>query len=233
METLEDLRKYEILKDLDEPYENVDDSFGKFISLTDDQKVVEQSRCSDYYQKIDDDSDSHDYSSVGDNSASEGFDGYEYIDEKEDAKCDNVCDSTLEWRVLSRLEGETGDDWRIVSDVNSMPRRTKCDNSTEMNENEVMCQMSKGIYDLTTKDGHNMQEFQISQTANVAKQDSETFSTESDSNGEQPISAKTFLEKLLSNKQTNYYSSPLPPSQPPPPDSEPAGWLRKQVTFGK
>ena len=139
MELLEDFGKYEILKDLDEPYETVDDSFGKLTpltSLTDDQKVVEQSRCtSDYYQKIDDDSDSHDYSSVGDNSACEEFDGYEYIDEKDDAKCDNVCNSTLEWRVLSRLEGETGDDWRIVSDVNSMPRRTKCDNSTKMNEN--------------------------------------------------------------------------------------------------
>ena len=210
-----------VLKQLEEPYENADDTFSKFMSLTDDQKVVEQSRCSDYYQKIDDDTDTHDYSSVGDNSSHiDAFDGYEYIDEKDDVEYDNdnLCDTSLEWRVLSRLEGETGDDWRIVTDLNSMPRRTKCDSSTEMNGSDIMHQLSKEFYDLGSSCQPSVKN---SNNQNKIDDDKETFSVESDSNSEQPVSAKTFLEKLLNDKRDHF-------------NSETAGhWLRKQVTFGE
>ena len=231
MELLEDIKKYEILKDVNEPYETVDDD--TFLGLTDDQKAVEQSKQSDYYQEILEDSDSHDYSSVGEEAAWDGFDGYEYIDEKDDTKYDdNVCDTTLEWRVLSRLDGETGDDWRIVSDLNSMPRRSKWDKTTKMNEHEEISQKLKKINVSGSNKSHRSQEPQNFKIKSFT-QENKNVGTESDYTSEQPISAKQFLEKLLSNNRTNYFPALLPPPPPPPPDTEQAGWLRKQVTFGE
>ena len=102
---------------------------------------------------------------------------------------------------------------RIVSDVNSMPRRTKCDSSKTMSGNEVICEGSRDTFNKVTKEKANFQQSNIN--GSVIK-NSEAFINDSDSNGEQPISAKTFLDKLLSSKTNNYYSTPLPPSPPPP-----------------
>ena len=91
------------------------------MSLTDDQKVMEQSGYCHLYQDIDSDHSEGD----GDDNEDDISDDYECIEEIKAAHKSAVGDNEVtngetEWRVLSRLElQEIGEDWRIVS---TMPR---------------------------------------------------------------------------------------------------------------
>ena len=172
-------------------------------SLTDDQKVMEQCRYSgDYYQEIGS-SDSHLYSSLTDTNT----DDYESIEEMKR-------DNELEWRVLSRLEGEMGEDWRIV---NSMPR-TKARNTVilqEKREAENTCKMEE----------KRREERQLS--ISCRREMSENKSLSLHPSCEQAINDKSFLENLWSKTGKDLYQARGGS------DRLPAAYLRKQVTFGK
>ena len=172
-------------------------------SLTDDQKVMEQCRYSgDYYQEIGS-SDSHLYSSLTDTNT----DDYESIEEMKR-------DNELEWRVLSRLEGEMGEDWRIV---NSMPR-TKARNTVilqEKREAETKCKMEE----------KRREERQLS--ISCRREMSENKSLSLHPSCEQAINDKSFLENLWSKTGKDLYQARGGS------DRLPAAYLRKQVTFGK
>ena len=62
----------------------------------------------------------------------------------------------LEWRVLSRLEGEAeSEDWRIVTDINSMPRLKKtrgCRHSEIVQPQDNLERLSDGIRYLLRND---------------------------------------------------------------------------------
>ena len=162
-------------------------------SLTDDQKVMEQCRYSgDFYQEIGS-SDSHLYSSLTDTNT----DDYESI---EDIKRDNE----LEWRVLSRLEGEMGEDWRIV---NSMPRtRTRNTGMVQKMSENAECELKDKM-----RDGEREEEIR---EKNIVI-----------SPGEQAVNGKNFRENLWSKRGKDLYEGPGPLVT--------GSDRQKQVTFGK
>ena len=88
------------------------------MSLTDDQKVMEQSGYCHLYQDID-----SEYNEVYRYNNDAMSDDYECIEEIKAAHKSSVSDNDVtnletEWRVLSRLElQDIGEDWRIVSTI--------------------------------------------------------------------------------------------------------------------
>ena len=180
-------------------------------SLTDDQKVMEQCGYSsaDYYQEIDS-SHSHLYSSLTDTT-----DDYESI---EDVKRDNE----LEWRVLSRLEGEIGEDWRIV---NSMPRNNR-------NRRTENVKLQRRCDDVEFKDKRgDITDCKVMANKVMAR----NMMAGSHSACEHAVNAKNFLEQLRSEDREDFYQaeSPVVTVGPEGLSGLPAAYLRKQVTFGK
>ena len=194
------------------------------LSLTDDQKVMEQSYCGSHlYQDIDDDSDvDHDHDS----------DDYECIDEIKAAVTSDIND--VEWRVLSRLScDDVGEDWRIVS---SMPRnKNKFTRFWQDSVNIVgeefkeKCKMNADTDDEVTgevsDDGEHLSIIVTNNVNNVAPQ-SESCSH-----------AKSFLERLLTRPGEDSHhhveEQQFVKSEDQVNTSNTPGWLRKQVSFGK
>lgn len=195
-------------------------------SLTDDQKVMEQcgGGYSADYQEILSSSDTHVYSSLTESTASDDYESIEDI--KREAE--------LEWRVLSRLEGEMGEDWRIIDYFNSLPRpRNK--RNPELYEMCDLAECAKFKEKLKIKDtgpGQNEEErvegglISISCRAEMREKNTAAC--------QQAINAKSFLEnyKFLSKNGEDLYESNSPRVNTEP-DRLPAAYLRKQVTFGK
>ena len=189
-------------------------------SLTDDQKVMEQCGAgySADYQEILSSSDTHVYSSLTESTTSDDYESIEEI--KREAE--------LEWRVLSRLEGEMGEDWRIV---NSMPRpRNK--RNPELYELCDLAECGKFKEKQQIKDtGQSVERVEgglISISCRGGMREKNTAGCD------QAINAKSFLEnyKFLSKNGEDLYESNSPGVNSEP-DRLPAAYLRKQVTFGK
>ena len=189
-------------------------------SLTDDQKVMEQNGSGGYsadYQEILLSSDTHVYSSLTDTTTSDDYESIEDI--KREAE--------LEWRVLSRLEGEMGEDWRIV---NSMPRpRNK--RNPELYE---ICDVAESGRKF--KEKHKIKDT-VGQNVEGVEGGLISISCRRENNRagcEQTINSKSFLENFtfLSKNGEDLYESNSPGVNSEP-DRLPAAYLRKQVTFGK
>ena len=112
----------------------------------------------------------------------------------------------LEWRVLSRLEGEEelGEDWRIVT---SMPRPR--DRRVDKVKAEEECKHLPGLV--------------TSNVNNVAGAEHEAVNTVN-------TAAASSLENLVTGNSEDGYRGSDEPLLPPTP---PGCWLRKQVTFGE
>ena len=155
-------------------------------------------------------------------------DDYESIEEIKANNNEHSDNHNLEWRVLSSLGGEMGEDWRIV---NSMPRnknkpencwRPACEQSEEFKETCKINELELECKHLSIMGTNNVN--------NVA----------SNLGCEQPINAKSFLEKLLTRNSEDFYRDVSEESghlvsstATATTNNSPAGWLRKQVTFGK
>ena len=187
--------------------------------LTDDQKVMEQCGCGGYsadYQEILS-SDSHVYSSLTESATS---DDYETIEEM-------VREAELEWRVLSRLEGEMGEDWRIV---NSMPRPARV--QARQSRLYEMCETVTGSEKFKGKEkikepGQQVEGVEAGLVSISCRP--EMAGCEQTINAPQSFRGNfTFWSKTAED----FYESNSPgvSSQP---DRLPAAYLRKQVTFGK
>ena len=187
------------------------------MSLTDDQKVMEQSGFCHLYQDIDSDHNEGDC----DDSEDDISDDYECIEEIKAAHESVVSDNEVtnvetEWRVLSRLElQEIGEDWRIVS---TMPRNG--------NKQAAARRPSPGgkVKDEVVECKH----LSIMVTNNVNNV----------AGPECVNTAKSFLEKVVTKNTGDLYlrenAGGQPASVPDSPDNSAHGiWLRKQVTFGK
>ena len=189
-------------------------------SLTDDQKVMEQCGgvySSDYQEILS--TDSHVYSSLTDTTTSDDYESIEDI--KREAE--------LEWRVLSRLEGEMGEDWRIV---NSMPRpRSK--RNPELYELCDVAGSARFKEKQKIKDtGQNVEG--VEQAGLISISCRGEMREKNTAGCEQAINAKSFLEKFefLSRNGEDLCESNSSGANSEP-DRLPAAYLRKQVTFGK
>ena len=194
--------------------EGDDDDFShhyQTMSLTDDQKVMEQSGYCHLYQDIDSDHNCVDR----DDSEDDTSDDYECIGEiKATNKCviSDTNSVDTEWRVLSRLElREIGEDWRIVS---TMPRRgDKQAASWQPSEPSVWGK----VKDEAAECKHSS--IMITNNVNnVARPECEN-------------TAKSFLENVVPKDLSLRSDVTDPDSQDT--DLVPDIWLRKQVTFGK
>ena len=186
-------------------------------SLTDDQKAMEQSGgvySADYQEILSSDIDSHLYSSLTESTNSDDYESIEDI--KREAE--------LEWRVRSRLEGEMGEDWRIV---NSMPRpRNKRNPELYSLYDVAECGKFKEKQKIKNTRGSVEGVEEISCRGGRREKNTDGC--------EQAINAKSFLEKSEFFTQIGgdlcESNSPRVNSEP---DRLPAAYLRKQVTFGK
>ena len=194
--------------------EGDDDDFShhyQTMSLTDDQKVMEQSGYCHLYQDIDSDHNCVDR----DDSEDDTSDDYECIEEIKATNKGVISDTNsvdTEWRVLSRLElREIGEDWRIVS---TMPRRGhKQAASWQPSEPSVWGK----VKDEAAECKHSS--IMITNNVNnVARPECEN-------------TAKSFLENVVPKDLSLRSEATDPDSQDN--DSAPDIWLRKQVTFGK
>ena len=185
-----------------------DDDFShhyQTMSLTDDQKVMEQSGYCHLYQDID-----SGHSCVDrDDSEEDTSDDYECIEEIKAAnKSVSVSDSNdevdTEWRVLSRLElREIGEDWRIVS---TMPRRRdKPSEPSDWGKVKDEASECKHSSIMITNNVNNVAHTECENTA------------------------KSFLENVVPKDLSLRSEATDPDIQ----DSAPNIWLRKQVTFGE
>ena len=192
-------------------------------SLTDDQKVMEQCGSGGYsadYQEILLSSDTHVYSSLTDTTTSDDYESIEDI--KREAE--------LEWRVLSRLEGEMGEDWRIV---NSMPR-PRNQRNPELYE---LCDVAESGRKFKEKQkikdsvGQNVEGVEGGLISISCRREMGEKNT---AGCEQTINSKSFLENFtfLSKNGEDLFESNSPRVNSGP-DRLPAAYLRKQVTFGK
>ena len=192
------------------------------MSLTDDQKVMEQSGYCHLYQDID-----SEYNEVYRYNNDAISDDYECIEEIKAAHKSSASDNDAtnletesEWRVLSRLElQDIGEDWRIVSTI---PRNG--------NEPAAAWQPWGGrkVKDGTVESKH----LSIMVTNNVDNVTSpECVNT-----------AKSFFGKVLTKNSEDLYLREDAEGEadeaaivPDSPDNHSAHgiWLRKQVTFGK
>ena len=122
-------------------------------------------------------------------------DDYETIEEikASNFQCEEVkSENLIEWRVLSRLEGDVGEDWRIVD---TLPR-FKNKQETYWQQKEVLCDKFKETCKINEEP--QCKHLSIMCTNNVNN-------VASDSGCEQQINANGFLEKLLaSNSQDSY-----------------------------
>ena len=191
-------------------------------SLTDDQKVMEQCGgvySSDYQEILS--TDSHVYSSLTDTTTSDDYESIEDI--KREAE--------LEWRVLSRLEGEMGEDWRIV---NSMPRPRNQRNPELYELCDVAETGRKFKEKLKIKDtvGQNVEGVEEGGLISISCR--RNMREKNRAGCEQAINSKSFLENFtfLSKNGEDLYESNCPRVNSEP-DRLPAAYLRKQVTFGK
>ena len=186
------------------------------MSLTDDQKVMEQSGYCHLYQDIDSDHSEE----GGDDNEDDISDDYECIEEIKAAHKSAVNDIEVtngetEWRVLSRLElQEIGEDWRIVS---TMPRNG--------NKQAAAWQPSPGKVKDEVVECKHLSIMVTNNVNNVAGP--ECVNT-----------AKSFLEKVVTKNTGDLYLRDIAEGQtasvPDSPDNSAHGiWLRKQVTFGK
>ena len=186
-------------------------------SLTDDQKAMEQSGgvySADYQEILSSDIDSHLYSSLTESTNSDDYESIEDI--KREAE--------LEWRVRSRLEGEMGEDWRIV---NSMPRpRNKRNPELYSLYDVAECGKFKEKQKIKNTRGNAEGVEEISCRGGRREKNTDGC--------EQAINAKSFLENLdfFNQNGEDLYESNSPGLNSEP-DRLPAAYLRKQVTFGK
>ena len=187
------------------------------MSLTDDQKVMEQTGYCHLYQDIDSDPNEADRDHIEDDTS----DDYECIEE---IKATNIRASDnndgTEWRVLSRLElREIGEDWRIVS---TLPRHGR--QETPWQPGQV--RRREKVKDAASEEAE-CKHLSIMLTNNV-----------NNVAGPECVNDKSFLEKLQTKNSEDLYLSEADEGEATGPDSSdtgpaPAYWLRKQVTFGK
>ena len=134
----------------------------------------------------------------------------------------NFWENELEWRVLSRLEGEIGEDWRIV---NSMPRNNR-------NRRTENVKLQRRCDDVEFKDKRgDITDSKVMANKVMAR----NMMAGSHSACEHAVNAKNFLEQLRSEDREDFYQaeSPVVTVGPGGLAGLPAAYLRKQVTFGK
>ena len=140
------------------------------------------------YQDIDgDDDDDAELEKSFDNDCSDDYESIEEI--KQVNNVINKADGGLEWRVLSSLDGDIGEDWRIVD---TLPRYSN-KQQTYWQEKQILCDEFKETSEINEEP--MCKQLSIMCTNNVNN-------VASDSGCEQPINARYFLEKLLTSPNT-------------------------------